>query len=113
MAPTLDGKPTPPAPPAEGNVLVVLGAIGADLSPEQRLYALEVQAERDGYARIVADKRRRPDDTWDYRWLYVAHHAGAFAKQPRWRYSVSGWNCTVGRGEIRRDEAIDVIPART
>ena len=103
MAPVLDRDSTPAGLP---------DAISHDLTPEQRLYALEVQAEREGYARIVADKRRRPDDTWDYRWLYVAHHTGAFAKQPRWRYSVSGWNCTVGRGEISRDEAIDVIRDR-
>ena len=103
MAPVLDRDSTPAGLP---------DAISHDLSPEQLLYALEVQAEREGYARIVADKRRREDTTWDYRWLYVAHHTGTFAKQPRWRYSLSGWNCTVGRGEISRDEAIDVIRDR-
>ena len=99
-----------PQPP--NDVLVILQDTSPELTPEQRLYALEVQAEREGYARIVADKRRRPDDTWDYRWLYVAHHTAAFAKQPRWRYSVSGWGCTVGRGEVTREEALDVIRDR-
>jgi len=83
MAPILDGNPTPPAPPAEGDVLVLLRTEGAarrelgeavldELTADRRLQALELRAERDGFASVLLWPSQYPDYA-----LEVRHEDGA------------------------------------
>lgn len=72
MTPILDGESTPPAAPAEDEVLVTLADMGAarrdlgeavleELTADRRLLALESRAERDGYASVSLWPARFPN----------------------------------------------------